>query len=114
MQRSASDPSLLVATYEGEHNHRPITAETSMALSPGLVPFECSGAAECLDLREPTACTKTQSEFQKSFVEEMVSSLTRNPSFTDALAAAITSRILDEAVLDNSEESISDSKLSSV
>lgn len=97
MQRSANDPSLLVAIYEGQHNHHPSGAEIS---SPG----GCSGSAANLDLRDPITCSKIQTaiaetedtEIQKLFVEKMASSLTRNHSFTAALVAAITGRILDD------------------
>lgn len=102
MQRSANDPSLLVAIYEGQHNHHPSGAEISSPGGPN--PGGCSGSAANLDLRDPITCSKIQTaiaetedtEIQKLFVEKMASSLTRNHSFTAALVAAITGRILDD------------------
>ncbi|KAK4435770.1 putative WRKY transcription factor 40 [Sesamum alatum] len=122
VQKSANDPSLLVATYEGQHNHHhPSTPGISVSLlpgvagaspSPGSTPIGCSGsAASTLDFTDPTICSKMQSAIaatdntavQQFFVEQMASSLTRNPSFTAALAAAITGRILDDVSEDNND-----------
>lgn len=104
MQRSVDDSTLLVATYEGQHQHHhhlrpppPTPADSSAVPSP-------SGGAP-----SPTSddCSKTQSaisasesnEISQFMVEKMASSLTRNSGFTTALAAAITGRILDEVIL---------------
>lgn len=102
MQRSASDPSLLVATYEGQHNHQPSAAEVA-AVQPPPAP-----AAANLD---PKICSRINqnSEIQQILVEEMASSLTRNQSFTAALVAAITGRILDDGSEEN-EDSLSNSR----
>lgn len=128
MQRSVNDPSLLVATYEGHHNHHPSGAEISVALppgvagansSPGSTPTGYSGSAAAnLDLTDPIICNRIQSAIattentaiQKFFVEQMASSLTRNHSFTAALAAAITGRILDD-VSEDTDESLSNSRV---
>ncbi|KAL0312103.1 UNVERIFIED_CONTAM: putative WRKY transcription factor 40 [Sesamum radiatum] len=102
VQKSANDPSLLVATYEGQHNHHHhSTPRLSVSLppggvaganpSPGSTPIGCSSsAASTLDFTDPIICSKMQSAIaatdntavQQFFVEQMASSLTRNPSFT--------------------------------
>lgn len=100
MQRSVDDPTLLVATYEGQHQHhhrRPNQPDSS-TVQPS------SGGA-----RSPTSddCSKTQSamsasesnEIHRFPVERMAYALTRNNGFTAALAAAITGRILDEVIM---------------
>lgn len=119
MQRSANDPSLLVATYEGQHNHHPSGGEAQLATAtPGVggarsSPVRCSG---CVSHNlDRTICNRIQTEnstsaIQDLIVEQMASSLTRNHSFTDALVAAITGRILDD-VSEENEESLSNSRV---
>lgn len=98
MQRSASDPSLLVATYEGQHNHHPSTAEVAAAVQPS--PAANLDSKICSRIIQNDA---GGSEIQQILVEEMASSLTRNQSFTAALVAAITGRILDDGSEENEE-----------
>ncbi|KAL2472424.1 putative WRKY transcription factor 60 [Abeliophyllum distichum] len=84
VQRSVNDPSLLVAIYEGKHNHKnPAEDEISVELSKGVTPISSSSSVSI------------------SMVEQMASTLTRNPSFTAALAEAITGRILDHEIEEN-------------
>ncbi|XP_027082794.1 probable WRKY transcription factor 40 isoform X2 [Coffea arabica] len=113
VQRSVGDPSILIATYEGEHNHQhPLNAETlvssahgaaSAAFSPGLKCFEFSSRPkETVDFTNHGLCAKFQRSvseigsncIEQLMVEQIVSSLTRNPSFTTALATAISGRLL--------------------
>ncbi|XP_022849745.1 probable WRKY transcription factor 60 [Olea europaea var. sylvestris] len=84
VQKSVDDPSLLLATYEGKHNHKsPSEDEISIELSKGVTEISSS------------------SSISISMVEQMASTLTRNPSFIAALAAAITGRILDHEMEKN-------------
>lgn len=115
MQRSAEDPSLLVATYEGEHNHvnpsRP--HELSLAqnqcantgsVDHSLSSMRSSGSTVTLDLIQPELCDSAKhsiqevgspAAFQQFLVQQMASSLTRDPNFKTALAGAISGRIFD-------------------
>lgn len=136
MQRSADDPSVLVATYDGKHNHHCPTQ--TKILSPDcsssqghpetilVVPDPTTMTARssrppnpnmALDLVQPPGLTtaaakqpvqETNSEpsdsndsFPRLLVQQMASSLTRDPNFTAALAAAISGRILDQELPEN-------------
>jgi len=120
VQRSAEDSSVLVATYEGEHNHPCPTRAgelPSCAARGGPVPcsisINSSGPTITLDLTKNGAdgvrvldstgapdlkklCQEVASaEFRTALVEQMASSLTRDSKFTDALAAAILKQLPD-------------------
>lgn len=91
------DPSLLVATYEGDHqNHT--TSHVDI-----FKPNGSSGSStETPELQAPVSCQKVDPTIESTeldhevLVEQMASFLTRNQAFTDAIAAAITTRLLDE------------------
>lgn len=119
MQRSVDDPSLLVATYEGQHHHCSpgVGGGGGGVSSPGqpIPAVQCSGSTPSSDdfsktQRASSAATESN-EIQQIFVEKMASSLTRNPSFRTALAAAITGRIFDELISsDNDNINVSNSR----
>ncbi|KAJ8559988.1 hypothetical protein K7X08_004046 [Anisodus acutangulus] len=139
VQRSIEDQSIVVATYEGEHNHSKQEAGastntnstasrlnvTTIAGTTASVPcsttFNPSGPTVTLDLTEPKTVEKPDTkmnhstsptngnsirttatggeyqnrpEFQQFLIEQMATSLTKDPSFKAALAAAISGKIL--------------------
>lgn len=107
MQRSAEEPSVLVATYEGEHNH-PQPSKPELSLSPS----QCSTIGPVsparrspsrgpggvmLNMFQGGVFEEVQNEvvapgIQQILVQRMAASLTRDPNFTAALAAAVSGR----------------------
>ncbi|XP_023768619.1 WRKY transcription factor 18 [Lactuca sativa] len=82
VQRSVDDPGVVVATYEGEHNHRSTKEEAAYALANE---HKISSSER----------RSNSPRFDEVLVEKMATFLGKDPDFTAELAAAISSKILE-------------------
>ncbi|KAI4379867.1 hypothetical protein MLD38_006110 [Melastoma candidum] len=95
VQRSVDDPTILVATYEGEHNHRFPSRATAISLPPNSI----GGSASIRASPSPTASSSTTQKTETGalpnlMIQQMAKSLTKDPAFTSVIAEAISGTVL--------------------
>ena len=114
VQRDAEDTSMVVATYEGEHNHAQSQAGESGgdesasrqvgSLLPWSISVNSSGRMVTLDptnqwpgtsVVEAVSREVVTPEFQRRLVVEMVNRLVNDAEFMQALTNAVAEKILE-------------------
>ncbi|KAM3214803.1 hypothetical protein ACQJBY_067019 [Aegilops geniculata] len=92
VQRSAEDKTMLVATYDGDHNHAPPPKQQG---SGGRKSGDAAAvrASPAPALVQQQRKQEEQAADRKNLVEQMAATLTRDPGFKAALVSALSGRI---------------------
>lgn len=101
VQRSMEDKSLLVATYEGEHNHG-VEGSLGKSLSSPVMnnPFQSASVKGIgIDLNQSGADVEKSRNSDETRMEDFVASLAKDPNFTLALAAAVARSMTEQSTL---------------